>query len=130
SLRAVEAEIVGVALRLEDALARLLHLVGDAMLVGESLGLIEGREAQPHLVERVARARPTHQRIGLARRRGLVFEDPTLRPRPAGLHRRLARSIDACARHAGPSCCGRLVWSGREDSNLRHPAPKAGALPG
>ena len=21
-------------------------------------------------------------------------------------------------------------WSGREDSNLRHPAPKAGALPG
>jgi hypothetical protein len=23
-----------------------------------------------------------------------------------------------------------LLWSGREDSNLRHPAPKAGALPG
>jgi hypothetical protein len=23
-----------------------------------------------------------------------------------------------------------LVWSGREDLNLRHPAPKAGALPG
>ena len=23
-----------------------------------------------------------------------------------------------------------LTWSGREDSNLRHPAPKAGALPG
>ena len=24
----------------------------------------------------------------------------------------------------------RSVWSGREDLNLRHPAPKAGALPG
>ena len=23
-----------------------------------------------------------------------------------------------------------VVWSGREDLNLRHPAPKAGALPG
>ena len=23
-----------------------------------------------------------------------------------------------------------FIWSGREDLNLRHPAPKAGALPG
>ena len=25
---------------------------------------------------------------------------------------------------------GKIFWSGRKDSNLRHPAPKAGALPG
>src|ERR687884_1766680 len=29
-----------------------------------------------------------------------------------------------------PSKLKRANWSGREDLNLRHPAPKAGALPG
>ena len=31
--------------------------------------------------------------------------------------------------HAFHAVC-QVVWSGREDLNLRHPAPKAGALPG
>jgi hypothetical protein len=30
----------------------------------------------------------------------------------------------------GTQTTRRVVWSGREDLNLRHPAPKAGALPG
>ena len=30
----------------------------------------------------------------------------------------------------GDQPTGSAVWSGREDLNLRHPAPKAGALPG
>ncbi len=53
--------------------------------------------------------------------------------RPAAPDRRRARARTCgIVDDTGEACCSQPVgcWSGREDLNLRHPAPKAGALPG
>ena len=45
---------------------------------------------------------------------------------------RLSHRFESCARAWTQVCLARgspPEWSGRQDSNLRHPAPKAGALP-
>src|SRR6202158_221625 len=96
---AVVAEIVGVAFHLLPALMRLDDRVLQAVLVGEGDRFVERIEAQLNLVQRVSGARPAHQRVGVAPRRWLEFQEPFAALAPARPHRRLGRVGDACQRH-------------------------------
>src|SRR4029077_3446960 len=85
---AVVAEIVGVAFYLGGLLMRFDQRVVEPALLGEGDRLSERIEVEMHFVERVVRARPTHQRIGVAPARRLEFEHPFLGLGPPPFHPR------------------------------------------
>src|SRR5499433_3905754 len=95
-IAAVDGEIVGVG----DAAP--LNRLGFEELVGNAVALAIGDrflgtlEAQLHLLTHVARARPAHQRLDLARLFRLVLEHPFLGLGRAGLHRGPRGLVDAC----------------------------------
>ena len=95
---AIVTEIIGIALRLFGTFLRPDNRVGEILLGCERDRLLHRIEAQPHLVQRVFRARPSHQRVGLASARRFIGEHPPSRPR-AGLHRCLCWFEDSRLRH-------------------------------
>src|SRR3981081_569387 len=119
----VEGEIVGVG---HDAARRRLgmkDLVGDAMALAIGGRLLEGFEAQVHLLAHVARTGPAHQRLDLARLFGLIVEHPFLGLAGTGLHRSLRGLVDA-SRHVlslALTVENAAAWSGQQDLNLRQP---------
>src|SRR5215831_7984916 len=129
---AVEApkfEVVGVGLWLQFGLLRLFDAEGNAMPCGVGNGFFLARKLQADLRSRIVGARPAHQRLDGSRAFRLINEHPFVCASAALLHRGLCRLEDAgnhVVSHHSP-LTGR--WSGQQDSNLRPPAPKAGALP-
>src|SRR5882757_2176255 len=136
-IAALVGEIVGIG---HDAARQRLvlgHLVRNAETFAIGHRLLGRVELQPHLLAHVARARPTHQRINLARLFWLVVEHPFLGLGVARLHRGLGGLVDACGhfvritvRIADSNINQRAAWSGQQDSNLRPEVPKTSALPG
>src|SRR6476469_8005554 len=128
AVKAAEFEVVGVSLRLDLRPLRLVDAKRDAVARGVGHGLFERRELHAHLRSRVVGARPAHQRLDLARRSRLVIEHPVARAGAALLHGGLGWFVDA-GNHLRLVPVDEREWSGQQDSNLRPPAPKAGALP-
>src|SRR5437868_5738007 len=95
----VVAEIVGVALRLLDLVMRRDDGVVETLLLGKGDGFVECSKAEADLVQSVLSTGPAHQRLGSARGRRLVFENPFTGLRPARLHRILGRLEDASLHH-------------------------------
>src|SRR6516165_8887378 len=95
----VVAKIFGIALWLLGRVVGRDNRVFEAEPLGEGDRFITCVKAQLHLVQGIVRARPTHQRVEPAGGRRFVFQDPLARLRPAGLHRRLGRPVNACLRH-------------------------------
>lgn len=144
---AVIPEIVGIGNLTALRLVRLLDAEGNAVALRIGDGLFLALEAQAHLALHVGRGGVAHQRVDLARRLRLEFQNPVTGLGGAGLHGRLGRAenarrhfsyLVACvvSNHVVSNCKGRtetarpgIGWSERQDSNLRPPAPKAGALP-
>src|SRR6476620_1235359 len=123
----VEGEIVGVGHDAARWRLGVKNLIGDAMALAIGGRLLDGVEAQVHLLAHVARTGPAHQRLDLARLFGLVIEHPFLGLAGAGLHRSLRGLVDA-GRH-GLSlmltvCRNAAAWSGQQDLNLRPGVPK------
>src|SRR6202035_2290051 len=128
---AVVAEIVRIALRLLGAVLRPDHRVVETIFGRKGDRLLHRLEMYLHLVQSVFGADPSHQRLGLTASSRFIGEYPFSGP-PSGLHCRFCRLEDSRPRHRRASRSvqpfpeGRPPkWSGREDLNLRHPAPKA-----
>ena len=71
-------EIIGVALDFPRRWLSFLDPVAQAVFPGISNRFFLGGEIQPHLARHIARTRPAHQRVDLARRRGFEFQNPKL----------------------------------------------------
>src|SRR5262245_19009887 len=83
---AAEAEIVGIGLAHRATWLWLHNAVGDAAAFGVGDRLLLGLEGEADLRLHVARARPAHQRIDLARHLRLVLEEPLLAAGRTRLH--------------------------------------------
>ncbi len=99
----VEGEIVRIGHRAPRRRRALEHLVGDAVALAIGDRLVFAGKAQAQLLARVARRRPAHQRLDLARLFRLEIHRPGLGPGLARLHGGLGRLVDACAHAAIPS---------------------------
>src|SRR5262245_18288680 len=124
---APELEVLRVGLRLDLGLPRLLDAEGDALARGVGDRLLLRLEAHANLRARVVGARPAHQRLEAARPVALELEHPFARRRASLLPRAACRLEDTGCHWTSMRRMRR--WSGQQDSNLRPPAPKAGALP-
>src|SRR5437588_9080900 len=100
-IAAICGEIIGV--RHAAARRRLVleDLIGNAVALAIRDRFLERVEAELDLLAHIARARPAHQRLDLARLFGLEVEHPFLGLRNAGLHRSLGGLVDT-RRHAQP----------------------------
>ena len=101
-------EIVGIGLGMDLPLVRLLHHVGEAVLLGEGHRFVLALERDAHLVGGVAGRDPAHQGLGNPAALGPVLQHPLLGLGAAGLHRRL-RGFEDSHHHAGLSTCPILV---------------------
>ena len=75
-----------------------------------------------------------HPVTGFGSRRLIIGKRPLPRMVPASYHileraTGVEPASSAWKAEVLPMNYARVMWSGRQDSNLRHPAPKAGALP-
>src|SRR6185436_12807483 len=91
----VEGEIVGVGYDAARWRLGMKNLIGDAVALAIGGRLLDGVEAQVHLLAHVARTGPAHQRLDLARLFRLVIEHPFLGLAGTGLHRSLRGLVDA-----------------------------------
>ncbi len=71
-------EIIGIALDFPGRQLSVLYPVAQAVFPGISDRFFLGPEIQPYLALHIARTRPAHQRVDLARRRGFEFQNPKL----------------------------------------------------
>jgi hypothetical protein len=99
------AAICGEIVRVRHAAARrrlvLEDLIGNAVALAIRDRFLDRVEAELDLLAHIARARPAHQRLDLARLFGLEVEHPFLGLCSAGLHRSLGRLVNA-RRHGQP----------------------------
>src|SRR6185503_10608872 len=85
-------------------------------------------ETKAQLLLHVAGGSPAHKRLDLARLFGFVLKHPQLGLGSARLHRGASGLEDTCGHDLSRST-PTGEWSGQQDSNLRPPGPKPGALP-
>ena len=122
----METEIIGVILVLYASGLWILYARGQFVLLGEGQGLFLAVELQADLATGIRGTNPAHQGVSLFGRFRFEFKHPTFDVLTPGLHGRPSWFENSNFGHIANSL-GK--WSGREDSNLRPPAPKAGALP-
>ena len=91
------SEIVGIAYFFPGRWLGVLDPVAQAVFSGISDRFFLGREIQSHLARHIARTRPAHQRVDLARRGGFEFQNPKLGPGNARLSCRPGRAVNPCA---------------------------------
>jgi hypothetical protein len=90
------SEIVGIAYFFPGRWLGVLDPVAQAVFSGISDRFFLGREIQSHLARHIARTRPAHQRVDLARRRGFEFQNPKLGPGNARLGRGPRGAVNPC----------------------------------
>jgi hypothetical protein len=90
------SEIVGIPYYFPGRWLGVLDPVAQAVFSGISDRFFLGREIQSHLARHIARTRPAHQRVDLARRRGFEFQDPKLGPGNARLGCGPAWAVNPC----------------------------------
>src|ERR1700722_11068854 len=96
SVATLEGEIVRIGHPGAGGVLGREHLVGDAMALAIGDRFLGRIEAQPDLLGHIAGARPTHQRLDLARLLRLEVEHLVLGLGGARLHRGLRRLVDSC----------------------------------
>src|SRR5262249_33692774 len=97
-----EAKVVGVGLAHRAPWCGLHDVIGDAVALGVSHGLLLRIEGEADLRFHVARAGPAHQRIDLAGRLRFVFEHPFLGAGWARVHGGLGMLVDAGDHRVNP----------------------------
>ena len=99
---AVGPEVVGVGGALRCPIMCRLHRVRDALALRVSLSQFQRLERQLHLRPGIRGRGIAHQRVDLARRRLLEYQDPLLGLALARLHGVGGGAVDACGGHDVP----------------------------